>query len=89
MTLTRDSLADLLAAETGCARRASREMVRTLFRLMGERLADGDTLRIQNFGTFTHRAYAQRALKSGLTGQVVQLPARTRVQFKPAPRLHG
>lgn len=89
MILTRDTLADLLASETGAAKSTSRETVRTLFRLMGARIADGDEIHIQGFGTFTHRSYAPRALKSGLTGQVVQLPARTRVQFRPAPRLRG
>jgi integration host factor subunit beta len=61
--------------------------VKELIRLMRETLAAGERIEIRGFGAFELRRYEARAARNPKTGEMVQLPARRRVHFKPGKDL--
>ncbi|MEA3638878.1 MAG: HU family DNA-binding protein [Lamprobacter sp.] len=71
---------DLKAQDTTLA-------VKTLITLMRETLASGERIEVRGFGSFELRQYEARVARNPRTGEVVDLPERHRVYFKPGKEL--
>ena len=53
--MNKAEMADRLAARTGLNKAAARDAVDSMFAVIGEALANGEEVRIAEFGTFTAR----------------------------------
>jgi nucleoid DNA-binding protein len=85
MTLT--ELAEAIADKTGFSREETWAICDELVSLMARRLKAGDTIKVRGLGTFSwvHRRASRR--RHPLTGDLVAVPARLVLRFKPASEL--
>ncbi len=90
-TLTRASLASALRAELGVPGPMAARILDETLEAMEDALLDPDDGRIQitGFGTFDVVERGPRPARNPRTNQVVPLPARRVVRFRPARRLHA
>ena len=62
-------------------------IVQTFMDQIIERLRRGDRLEFREFGVFALKRRKERNARNPKTGDVVQVPARTVVTFKPGKRM--
>lgn len=87
--LNKALLSEALAARTGLARSVSCEAVETVFDIIAQTVAQGYTVQITNFGSFSRVDKPARTARNPQTGGMVQVPARKGVKFAVSPRLLG
>lgn len=63
------------------------KIVNAVFDLIGEKLADGETVQIIHFGTFKVKPCPARHGWDPYRRQMCDIPAHNKVHFKPAPAL--
>jgi DNA-binding protein HU-beta len=80
-------LIDMLAWKTCQSKAASGEVVDAFFEIIGEALAQGDTVHLIGFGTFGITKTKARAILHPQTGEVIQLPAGRRPKFTAGAKL--
>ena len=68
-------------------RKDAERAVDTVFKMIGEALADGDKVVISGFGTFEVRTRVAREGRNPRTGETVKIPARTAVTIKAGSKL--
>ena len=66
---------------------AADRVVRSVFAMMGECLAAGGTVRIQDFGTFELASTQARTGRNPQTNEPIEIPAGTKVRFRAAAAL--
>lgn len=71
-----------LQTTSGMSKRDASEAVGTLFDVIKELLADGKTVKLSDFGTFSVRDKKARPGRNPQTGQPIRISARRVVQFK-------
>ena len=74
------------AVDTGLPQAKVKKVIRTFFKYLAEefRIAEeGDTIRIQGYGTFKVVKRAPKKARNPQTGQVVEIPPRKVLAFKP------
>ena len=76
-----------VAAETSLPRAAADRTVSTLFSVIADALADGETVTIAGFGTFAARSRAARQGRNPSTGEPVAIAASRAPSFKPGRTL--
>ena len=83
--------ADLLKAVYACSAHLSRIEAKDIVEMAIEEictaLAQGETVKLRGFGTFTVRAKAARVGRNPRTGRPYPIDARRVLTFKPSPRL--
>jgi DNA-binding protein HU-beta len=72
-----------LAAKTGYTQADTQQMVRTVIAEMGAHLEEGDTLQINNFGTFEVKKRMERIVVNPGTQQRMLVPPKLILNFKP------
>ena len=72
-----------LAAKTGYTQTDTQQMVRTIVAEMGAHLEEGDTLQINNFGTFEVKKRLERIVVNPGTQQRMLVPPKLIINFKP------
>lgn len=72
-----------LAAKTGYTQADTQQMVRTLVAQMGAYLEEGDSLQINNFGTFEVKKRLERIVVNPGTQQRMLVPPKLILNFKP------
>lgn len=72
-----------LAAKTGYTQTDTQQMVRTIVAEMGSHLEEGDSLRINNFGTFEVKKRLERIVVNPGTQQRMLVPPKLIINFKP------
>lgn len=72
-----------LAAKTGYTQTDTQQMVRTIVAEMGSHLEEGDTLQINNFGTFEVKKRLERIVVNPGTQQRMLVPPKLIINFKP------
>ena len=86
-TVTRNTLVEALNQEVGLSRNECAELVEDFLRAITDRLAEGTTVKIPNFGSFSVRHKRARMGRNPKTGEEAPIPARRVVVFRPAQKL--
>ena len=86
-TVTRNTLVEALNQEVGLSRNECAELLEDILRTITDRLAEGTTVKIANFGSFSVRHKKTRMGRNPKTGEEVPISARRVVVFKPAQKL--
>ncbi|HWG05969.1 MAG TPA: integration host factor subunit alpha [Beijerinckiaceae bacterium] len=83
--------ADLLKAVYGCSAHLSRgeakDIVERAIEEISLALAQGESVKLRGFGTFTVRAKSARVGRNPRTGRSYPIDARRVLTFRPSPRL--
>jgi integration host factor subunit alpha len=85
--LTKAQLADLLFEQIGLNKRESKDMIDAFFDLIGQRLVDGDDVKISGFGNFQIRTKSPRPGRNPRTGEAIPIKARRVVTFHASHKL--
>lgn len=85
--LNKALLAETLAVRTGMARSVAREAVENVFDIIASRVAQGGSVSITNFGSFSRTDKSARLARNPHTGDRIQVPPRKAVKFAVSPRL--
>lgn len=72
-----------LAAKTGYTQADTQQMVRTIVAEMSTRLEEGDTIQINNFGTFEVKKRLERIVVNPATQQRMLVPPKLILNFRP------
>ena len=63
--------------------------VNCLLEYIAEALESGERIEIRDFGSFNLRRREPRKARNPKTGEIVELPAKTVIHFKPGKQLKG
>jgi len=83
-TITRADLSEAVYQEVGLSRSESAELLELVLGEIIEALAQGDTVKLSSFGTFSIRQKGQRIGRNPKTGQEVPIAPRRVMVFKPS-----
>lgn len=83
-TLTRMDLSEAVFREVGFSRNESAQLVESILGHMSDALADGQTVKISSFGTFSVRDKAARVGRNPKTGEEVPISPRRVLTFRPS-----
>jgi len=83
-TLTRMDLSEAVFREVGLSRNESSQLVETVLQHVSDALAEGETVKISSFGTFSVRAKAARVGRNPKTGDEVPIHPRRVLTFRPS-----
>ena len=83
-TLTRMDLSEAVFREVGLSRNESADLVETVLTTVSDVLAQGETVKISSFGTFSVREKAQRVGRNPKTGEEVPILPRRVLSFRPS-----
>lgn len=72
-----------MAAKTGYTQADAQQMVRTIVAEMSSRLEEGDTIQINNFGTFEVKKRLERIVVNPATQQRMLVPPKLILNFRP------
>ena len=82
-TITKNDLARELADKNNCKTALAREIVDSVFRLLRERLTEGNRIEIRGFGALSVKVAAPKPnARNPRTGEIFFVPARRKVRFK-------
>ena len=83
-TVSKVDLARTLAGELSISKSLAKRLVDTFFKLLTETIVEGDRIEARGFGVFTvKKTNAKPRARNPRTGEIVYVPARRKVQFKP------
>lgn len=83
-TLTRADLAETVVQKVGLPRNESQEMVELVIRVLSDRLAEGEAVKLSSFGSFNIRQKGERVGRNPKTGQEVPITPRRVLVFRPS-----
>jgi len=83
-TLTRMDLSEAVFREVGLSRNESAELVETVLKHISDALAQGQTVKISSFGTFSVRDKGARVGRNPKTGEEVPIQPRRVLTFRPS-----
>jgi integration host factor subunit alpha len=87
-TLTRLDIVQALAFKMGIPQKTCRLYLSTLLSLINKCVGEkNENLIIKNFGKFYLRQKKEHLARNPKTGETAIVTARTRIYFKPAPKL--
>ncbi len=83
-TITRADLSEAVYQEVGLSRSESAELLESVLGEIIEALAQGDTVKLSSFGTFSIRQKGQRIGRNPKTGKEVPITPRRVLVFRPS-----
>ena len=83
-TVTRARLREAVHKEIGLRVREAGELVETVIEAIAERLAEGETVMISGFGSFSVRYKGPRTGRNPRTGEAAEISPRRVVVFRPS-----
>ena len=83
-TLTRADLAETVVQKVGLPRNESQELVELIIKVLSERLAEGEAVKLSSFGSFNIRQKGERVGRNPKTGQEVPITPRRVLVFRPS-----
>ena len=86
-TLSRVDLIDIVADETGVSRKDCAGVLESLLDLIGERVADGNVVKVRNFGRFAARTRGNRVGRDFQKGTELPIEPRIVVAFRSSQKL--
>ena len=81
-TVTRADLAEAVFREVGLSRNESAKLVESVLGLITDSLAQGETVKISSFGSFSVRSKGQRIGRNPKTGEEVPILPRKVLVFR-------
>ena len=89
MTITKNSLVNLLHDEVGLNKREAKEFIETFFEVIKLELENGNDVKISGFGNFNLRDKAARPGRNPKTGEDVTISERRVVTYKSGLKLRS
>jgi integration host factor subunit alpha len=86
-TITRADISDSIHTELGLSRNESADLLEMVLAEISETLANGDTVKISSFGSFSVRQKGERIGRNPKTGDEVPILPRKVLVFKPSQLL--
>jgi integration host factor subunit alpha len=83
-TLTRADLAETVVQKVGLPRNESQEMVELVIKVLSDRLAVGEAVKLSSFGSFNIRQKGERVGRNPKTGKEVPITPRRVLVFRPS-----
>jgi nucleoid DNA-binding protein len=80
-------LSDAIAKQFFLTKVESKEIIRLLFTHIAGSLKNGDRAYFRGFGSFTKEKRSPKKVRHPKTKQIITIPARLTVNFKPSPKL--
>lgn len=85
--MNKKELVEILAANNDMTKAASGKVIDAIFDVMTSALTKGEKVTIPGFGTIEVRDRAAKQSRNPRTGEMVQVPAKKAVVFKPGKSL--
>lgn len=82
--MNRSELVSAVALSTGFGKGKTEILVSAALETIAERLADGESVRLAGLGTLEVRMFDARKGRNPKTGELLEIPARRAVAFRPA-----
>ena len=83
-TITRTDLSEAVYQELGLSRVESAELVETFLDIIGDRIVEGESVKLSSFGSFLVRSKNERVGRNPKTGEEVPITSRRVMVFKPS-----
>ena len=87
MTITKNTLVEMLHNEVGLNKREAKEFIEIFFESLKKNLENGNDIKISGFGNFTLRNKSARPGRNPKTGEEVLIKERRVVTFKSGLKL--
>ena len=87
MTITKDSLVEMVHNEVGLNKREAKELIECFFEQIKKSLEDGNDIKLSGFGNFILRNKSSRPGRNPKTGEEVTISQRRVVTFKSGLKL--
>ena len=87
MTITKDSLVEMVHNEIGLNKREAKELIECFFEQIKKSLEEGKDIKLSGFGNFLLRNKAPRPGRNPKTGEEVTISSRRVVTFKSGLKL--
>ena len=87
MTITKDSLVEMVHNEIGLNKREAKELIEAFFEQIKKSLEEGNDIKLSGFGNFNLRDKAPRPGRNPKTGEEVMISSRRVVTFKSGLKL--
>tara|TARA_B100000902_G_scaffold220345_1_gene209269 strand:+ start:216 stop:512 length:297 start_codon:yes stop_codon:yes gene_type:complete len=87
MTITKDSLVEMVHNEVGLNKREAKELIECFFEQIKKSLEDGNDIKLSGFGNFILRNKSSRPGRNPKTGEEVIISERRVVTFKSGLKL--
>ena len=87
MTITKDSLVEMVHNEVGLNKREAKELIECFFEQIKKSLEDGNDIKLSGFGNFVLRNKLPRPGRNPKTGEEVIISERRVVTFKSGLKL--
>ena len=87
MTITKDSLVEMIHNEVGLNKREAKELIECFFEQIKKSLENGNYIKLSGFGNFILRNKAPRPGRNPKTGEEVTISERRVVTFKSGLKL--
>ena len=87
VNVTRTTLVEAIVREVRLSKNECSELLEDILRMITDSLAEGTTVKIDNFGSFFVRHKGPRMGRNPKTGEEAPISARWVVVFKPAKKL--
>lgn len=85
--VTKADLVDSISAKAGFTKKDASAALAAVLESIGENLAKGEKVSLIGFGAFEVKNRAARQGRNPATGEVIQIPARKAVTFKPSSQI--
>jgi len=79
--MTRKDLINKVAKKFGLRKKEAEAIVKFIFQEIAETVRRGERVSIQGFGAFELRELKERKIRNPRTGEVIEIPARSKVVF--------
>lgn len=83
-TVGKTDLAKAVAEKSGMTASAAQKAIEATIEAISERTLQGDTVRLNGFGSFQIKAHKARTARNPRTGATVEVPETNRLHFKPS-----
>jgi integration host factor subunit alpha len=87
MTITKDSLVEMVHSEVGLNKREAKELIECFFEQIKKSLENGNDIKLSGFGNFILRNKSPRPGRNPKTGEEVTISERRVVTFKSGLKL--
>ena len=87
MTITKDSLVEMVHNEIGLNKREAKELIESFFEQIKKSLEEGNDIKLSGFGNFNLRDKAPRPGRNPKTGEEVTISSRREVTIKSGLKL--
>jgi integration host factor subunit alpha len=87
MTITKDSLVEMIHNEVGLNKREAKELIECFFEQIKASLENGNDIKLSGFGNFILRDKSPRPGRNPKTGEEVTISKRRVVTFKSGLKL--